>query len=65
MQLDQPYVYRSRELREPDWTRLPGWRDVTREQWESVLWQRAHCVKYVRQLHEVLGGGSRAVYETE
>jgi len=55
MQLDQPYVYRSRELREPDWTRLPGWRDVTREQWESVQWQRAHCVKNVRQLRQVLG----------
>jgi lysine 2,3-aminomutase len=56
MQLDQPYAYRGRELREPDWTRLPGWRDVTRDEWESVQWQRAHCVKNVKQLHEVLGG---------
>ena len=27
--IEQPYVYRHRELVEPDWTRFPGWRDVT------------------------------------
>ena len=27
--IEQPYAYRRRELVEPDWTRLPGWRDVT------------------------------------
>jgi lysine 2,3-aminomutase len=51
----QPYEYRRRELVEPDWARLPGWRDVTREQWESAQWQRAHCVKNARQLRAVLG----------
>jgi lysine 2,3-aminomutase len=51
----QPYVYRHRPLVEPDWTRLPGWRDVTRAEWESAQWQRAHCVKNVRQLREVYG----------
>jgi len=51
----QPYEYRRRELVEPDWTRFPGWREVTREQWESAQWQRAHCVKNARQLREVLG----------
>ncbi len=51
----QPYVYRQVALVEPDWTRFPGWRDVTREEWESVQWQRAHCVKNVRQLRELLG----------
>src|SRR5215468_468775 len=51
----QPYEYRRQELVEPDWTRLPGWRHVTREQWESAQWQRAHCVKNVKQLREVLG----------
>ena len=51
----QPYAYQRRELVEPDWTRLPGWRDVTREQWESAQWQRAHCVKNVPQLRKVLG----------
>lgn len=52
----QPYVYRRRELAEPDWTRLPGWRDVTGAQWSSAQWQRAHCVKNVRELRAVYGG---------
>jgi len=51
----QPYAYRRRELLEPDWTRLPGWHDVSAEQWASVQWQRAHCVKSVRQLRAVMG----------
>jgi lysine 2,3-aminomutase len=51
----QPHEYRRRELVEPDWTRLPGWRDVTREQWESAQWQRVHCVKNIKQLSTVLG----------
>ena len=51
----QPYPYRRAELVEPDWTRFPGWRDVTREEWESVQWQRAHCVKNLRQLRDLLG----------
>jgi lysine 2,3-aminomutase len=52
---DQPYEYRRRELVEPDWRRFPGWQGVTREQWESAQWQRAHCVKNVRQLRGILG----------
>jgi lysine 2,3-aminomutase len=51
----QPYEYRRQELTEPDWTRFPGWRDVTAEQWESAQWQRAHCVKNAAQLRSVLG----------
>jgi lysine 2,3-aminomutase len=51
----QPHEYRRHELVEPDWTRLPGWRDVTREQWESAQWQRVHCVKNIKQLRAVLG----------
>ncbi|HEX5017717.1 MAG TPA: lysine 2,3-aminomutase [Actinomycetes bacterium] len=53
--LPQPYDYRQRELREPDWTRFPGWSDVTTEQWEDVQWQRAHCVKNIKQLRAVMG----------
>ena len=53
--LEQPYAYRRRPLVEPDWTRLPGWRDVPAEQWASVQWQRANCVKNVRQLRAVMG----------
>jgi len=55
--IDQPYVYRRRELAEPDWRRFPGWADVTTAQWESAQWQRAHCVKNARQLRQVTGGG--------
>ncbi len=55
--IDQPYAYQRRELTEPDWRRFPGWADVTAAQWESEQWQRAHCVKNIRQLREVAGPG--------
>ncbi len=51
----QPYLYRRRELVEPDWTRLPGWRQVTEADWLDAQWQRAHCVKNIRQLRELMG----------
>jgi KamA family protein len=55
--IEQPYVYRHRELVEPDWRRLPGWADVTEEDWASAQWQRSHCVKNLRQLRQVIGAG--------
>ena len=51
----QPYAYQRVELVEPDWTRFPGWRDVTAEDWASVQWQRAHCIKNVKQMRELMG----------
>ena len=51
----QPYPYHRVELTEPDWTRFPGWRDVTAADWASVQWQRAHCVKNITQLRDLLG----------
>ncbi|MER7080866.1 lysine 2,3-aminomutase [Saccharopolyspora kobensis] len=51
----QPYEYVRKELVEPDWRRLPGWRDVTEAQWRDAQWQRAHCVKNIKQLHAVVG----------
>ena len=54
-QTGQPYAYRRAELVEPDWTRFPGWRDVTAEEWESAQWQRAHCVKNIKQLRALFG----------
>ncbi|MGI8612517.1 MAG: KamA family radical SAM protein [Nocardioidaceae bacterium] len=53
----QPYPYSRAELIEPDWTRFPAWREVTVQQWESAQWQRAHCLKNVKQLRAVLGAG--------
>src|SRR5690348_206354 len=52
---EQPYRYSKVELVEPDWRRFPGWRDVTASDWASAQWQRAHCVKNVRQLRDLLG----------
>src|SRR5919205_1636802 len=52
----QPFTYPlQREWAEPDWTRLPGFRDVTRAEWETAQWQRAHTVKNLRQLLAVFG----------
>jgi lysine 2,3-aminomutase len=55
LETGQPYPYQQVELVEPDWTRFPGWRGVTAAEWASVQWQRAHCVKNVKQLRELLG----------
>jgi KamA family protein len=52
---DQPYGYARRPLVEPDHRRLPGFRDATDAEWRDVQWQRAHCVKNVRQLRAVYG----------
>jgi lysine 2,3-aminomutase len=51
----QPYDYQRVELVEPDWTRFPGWADVTVEEWRSAQWQRSHCVKNVKQLRALMG----------
>jgi lysine 2,3-aminomutase len=53
--LEQPYEYTARPLVEPDWRRLPGFAGVTAAEWRSAQWQRAHCVKNVRQLRGVYG----------
>ena len=53
--IEQPYVYRRHELVEPDWTRLPGYRDVTAEQWADAQWQRVNCVKNAKQLRDLMG----------
>jgi KamA family protein len=55
--IEQPYVYRHTELVEPDWRRLAGWAQVTPQEWASAQWQRAHCVKSLRQLRQVIGDG--------
>jgi KamA family protein len=55
--IEQPYAYRHRALAEPDWRRFPGWAEVTAQEWQSAQWQRAHCVKNIRQLRQLLGDG--------
>jgi lysine 2,3-aminomutase len=53
---EQPFEYPlKRAFVEPDWTRLPGYRDVSVQQWESAQWQRAHTVKNLKEFAEALG----------
>ncbi len=54
---DQPYAYRHKPLVEPDWRRLPGWAAVTPQEWASAQWQRAHCIKNIKQLRQLMGAG--------
>src|SRR5213078_5095802 len=61
----QPYAYQRRELAEPDWRRFPGWAGVSAADWESVQWQRAHCVKNARQLRQVTGPGLAESFFTD
>jgi lysine 2,3-aminomutase len=53
---EQPFEYpQRREFVEPDWRRLPGFKDVTTQEWESAQWQRAHTVKNLVEFKRVLG----------
>src|SRR4026207_2286400 len=54
-QTGQPYPYRRVELVEPDWTRFPGWREVTPAEWESGQWQRPHGVQTPRRRRALPG----------
>ena len=52
----QPYRYPlQRDFVEPDWRRLPGFRDVSAEEWRSAVWQRKHTVKNLREVKQVFG----------
>jgi lysine 2,3-aminomutase len=53
---EQPFQYPlARDYAEPDWTRLPGYRGVTRAQWEDATWQRKNTVKNLGELKAALG----------
>ena len=53
---EQPFAYPpARDWAEPDWRRLPGYREVSQKDWESALWQRKHTVKNLKELNAVLG----------
>ncbi|MEW6433826.1 MAG: lysine 2,3-aminomutase [Myxococcota bacterium] len=52
----QPFKYPlERQFYEPDWTRLPGFKSATKQEWESAVWQRKHTVKNLRELKAALG----------
>jgi lysine 2,3-aminomutase len=53
----QPYQYRRRDLVEADWRRFAGWCQVTVAEWRDPRWQRAHSIRSVRQLRDVIGTG--------
>jgi lysine 2,3-aminomutase len=53
---DQPFKYPlEKPFVEPDWRRFPGFKDVTRAEWESALWQRQNTVKNLKELKDVMG----------
>jgi hypothetical protein len=53
---EQPFTYPlKREFVEPDWRRLPGYKDVSKEEWETALWQRRHTVKNLKELKDAFG----------
>ncbi len=52
----QPFKYPlERPYAEPDWTRIPGYRDVTAAEWENAVWQRKHTIKNLKELKAALG----------
>jgi lysine 2,3-aminomutase len=53
--IEQPYAYLRHELVEPDWTRLPGWRHITSNEWASAQWQRVNCIKNIKGLRALMG----------
>jgi lysine 2,3-aminomutase len=53
----QPYEYPPAiEFVEPDWTRLPAFKDVTEREWLDPKWQRQNTVKNLDELKWVYGG---------
>ncbi|HEY3024203.1 MAG TPA: lysine 2,3-aminomutase [Actinomycetota bacterium] len=44
-----------REFVEPEWGRLTAYAGVTKEEWESAQWQRAHTVKNLAEFKRALG----------
>ncbi|GHG85737.1 lysine 2,3-aminomutase [Comamonas sp. JC664] len=53
---EQPFSYPlRREFIEPDWRRIPGYKDVSAADWENSVWQRKHTVKNLKELKATLG----------
>ncbi|MBX5481827.1 MAG: lysine 2,3-aminomutase [Myxococcaceae bacterium] len=53
---EQPFKYPlEKPFVEPDWRRIPAYRDVTQAEWENAVWQRKHTVKNLKELKATLG----------
>ena len=53
---EQPFAYPlTRAFVEPDWTRIPGYQGVSKQDWESALWQRRNTIKNLKELKAALG----------
>ncbi len=54
--LKQPYPYQyNSEFYEPDWRRLPGYKDVPENEWNSAKWQRKNIVRSTSDVKKVFG----------
>ena len=52
----QPFKYPlERKFVEPDWRRLPGYKDVSAADWEKAVWQRQHSAKNLKELKAAFG----------
>lgn len=45
----------AQSFEEPDWRRIPAYREISAADWNSASWQRKHSVKSVCELKNVLG----------
>jgi lysine 2,3-aminomutase len=53
---EQPFEYPLKKpFEEPDWKRIPAYKNVTRAEWESALWQRRNTVKNLKEFKDTLG----------
>src|SRR4051812_5289337 len=53
---EQPFKYPlERPFLEPDFRRIPAYKDASPADWESALWQRRHTIKNLKELKAALG----------
>src|SRR5579883_758346 len=53
---EQPFANPlKRNFVEPDWRRFPGYKNVSKEEWETALWQRRHTIKNLKELKDAMG----------
>lgn len=53
---EQPFKYPiAKPFAEPDWRRFAVWKDASRADWESALWQRRHSIKNLKEFKTAFG----------